>query len=121
LRLLKISRPQPSAVIVVLARHAEIRLIKRQLTAQGLRPAHIARRIIVAAADEYFAERRQALIEEVPRLFGKFQNYEHSTIESNAIAGEIVDARCANYRELNTAANAERDLSAAGVFDGDGS
>jgi hypothetical protein len=47
-----------------------------------------------------------------------FQNYEHSTIESNANAGEIADERgSANHTKSNTAAIAECGLQAKRVSD----
>ena len=55
---------QRSAVIATLARQAAIKAVKGQLQAQGLKLHHFAQRTIVAAADEYLAEHRQALVEE---------------------------------------------------------
>jgi hypothetical protein len=42
--------PQHSAVIAVLARQSAIKAVKEQLRRQGLKPAHIAKREIVAIA-----------------------------------------------------------------------
>jgi hypothetical protein len=54
--------PQPSAVIVTLARQAAITAVKEQLRHQGLKLAFMARREIVALAEEYLIEHRDALV-----------------------------------------------------------
>jgi hypothetical protein len=54
--------PQPSFVIVTLARQAAIKAVKRQLRAQGLKPQYMAKREIVGLAEEYLAHHRQALL-----------------------------------------------------------
>ena len=55
---------QHSAVIAVLARQSAIKAVKEQLRRQGLKPAHIAKREIVAIAEDYLAQRRQAFLEQ---------------------------------------------------------
>jgi hypothetical protein len=56
--------PQHSAVIAVLARQSAIKAVKEQLRRQGLKPAHIAKREIVAIAEDYLAQHRQAFLEQ---------------------------------------------------------
>ena len=50
--------PQPSVVIVTLAKQAAITAVKEQLRQQGLKPAYMAKREIVALAEEYLFEHR---------------------------------------------------------------
>jgi len=54
--------PQPSAVIVTLARQAAIKAVKEQLRRQGLKPAYMAKREIVGLAEEYLLGHRHALL-----------------------------------------------------------
>ncbi len=53
---------------IVLARQRAIKEGKRQFQKQGLKPQHIARKVIVVAADEYLAEHRAELISEATEI-----------------------------------------------------
>lgn len=65
-QMLSLSQPygNRSAVLFTLARQKAIQATKRQLQAQGLRVAHFSARDISIAANGYFEEHREALIEE---------------------------------------------------------
>jgi hypothetical protein len=53
--------PQHSAVIAVLARQSAIKAVKEQLRRQGLKPAHLAKREIVALHLQAAEETRQRI------------------------------------------------------------
>jgi len=61
-------RTKPSAQPSILARQRAIKEDKRQFQMQGLKPQHIARKVIVVAADEYLAEHRAELISEATEI-----------------------------------------------------
>ena len=58
---------------IVLARQRAIKEAKRQFQKQGLKPQHIARKVIVVAADEYLAEHRAELISEATEIVERWR------------------------------------------------
>lgn len=79
--------PQHSAVIAVLARQSAIKAVKEQLRRQGLKPAHIAKREIVAIAEDYLAQHRQAFLEQTAERV-RTSPALRALSESNASASE---------------------------------
>ena len=57
-----------SAAIMTLAQRSAIKAAKHQLRAQGLKPQHMARREITAAANDYLAKHRAELIAEAKAI-----------------------------------------------------
>jgi hypothetical protein len=53
-----------NAAIATLARLASVKAVKLRLHRQGLKPQHIARRVILGMAEKYLAEHRAELIAE---------------------------------------------------------
>jgi hypothetical protein len=56
--------PQPSAVILTLARQAAIKAVKEQLRREGFKSAYMAKREIVTLAAEYLAQHQDVLFAE---------------------------------------------------------
>ncbi len=53
-----------AGAIITLARQRAIKAVKLQFQRQGLKPNHIAHRVIVAAAEDYLAQHRAELVAE---------------------------------------------------------
>jgi hypothetical protein len=62
------------ATIITLARLAAVKAVKRAMQAQGLKPAHVERRIITAAATDYLRDHPELIaqaaetVRKVPQL-----------------------------------------------------
>ena len=116
-------RASMGMAVRVLAQQRAIREVKQQFRAQGLKTSNMTHREIVTAAEEYLAEHRARLIEEMKpivqrwraegassesglrRVFGKSQNYEHCPNAKIANAGKFNDERrSANPSKPNTTA-----------------
>lgn len=67
------------------AHHLAMRVIERQLQAQGLRVSHIPQADIMARARAYLAGDIQSYSTKLPRLFVMIQNYEHSLSAKSGI------------------------------------
>jgi hypothetical protein len=58
---------------MILARRRAFKIAEGQLRGQGIRPHHIARKIISGLADEYLAEHRAELIAEATEIVDRWK------------------------------------------------
>jgi hypothetical protein len=65
--------PRQCAAVMILARRGAFKIAEQQLRDRGLKPQRMARKEIVALADEYLAERRAQLIAEAAERVARLQ------------------------------------------------
>jgi len=106
-----------NATIMTTAKLAAIKAIKRDLQAQGLKPVHIERHIIVSVADTYLREHPE-LLEEAAEIVRKVPQLRTLAERAGANAGETSDERDhANDSKPNTAPFAQCGLQTKRVSD----
>ena len=81
-------RASMSMAARVLARQRAIKAVKRALQAKGLKPQHIAKREIAAAADKYLANHPE-LISEAKEIVERWQAAKASSVEAFGAAPEL--------------------------------
>jgi len=97
----RILPPQPSAVIVTLARQAVIKAVKEQLRRQGLKPAYMTKRDIVRLAKDYLVEHRHACSHRHGSAFAQPRSCGSFMTESSASANGCLAAEQSSRKAFN--------------------
>ena len=66
-------RASMGMAVNVLARQAAIKVTKRQLQAQGLKPTHLSHRDLVVRAEQYLADHREELVAEAREIVERWR------------------------------------------------
>jgi hypothetical protein len=92
LRLLQAVLPHPSCVISAPARRRAIKEVKAALQRQGRKLSQMPRREMVAIADDYFVQHRQAILEQTwawvrssPELLALYEKEQRARAKRSAV------------------------------------